>query len=173
MFSGHDLRNAPPVFFSPCRKEDGPRREASPLGRPGQKKRAPNAMNSCTARKPGIAIVERGAALVQSLYLLTQPSAKARLRSRRCLVEKRTTLTPLPGESNGGIRRSPLAVSIREGQGSRKRAGGTFAAKAGSKLCLRPGPENTESSPPLWRFFCNFSLANQRKVDMLLLPSPS
>ena len=117
MFSGPDLRNAPPVFFSPCRKEDGPRREASPLGRPGQKKRAPNAMNSCTARKPGIAIVERGAALVQSLYLLTQPSAKARLRSRRCLVEKRTTLTPLPGESNGGIRRSPLAVSIREGQG--------------------------------------------------------
>ena len=104
VFAGHDLRNAPPIFFSPCRKEDGPR--------PGQKKRALNAMNSCTARKPGIAIVERGAALVQSLYLLTQPSAKARLRSRRCLEEKRTTLTPLPGESNGGSADPPWPFQL-------------------------------------------------------------
>ena len=119
MFSGHDLRNAPPVFFSPCRKEDGPRREASPLGRPSQKKRAPNAMNPCTARKPGIAIVERGAALVQSLYLLTQPSAKARLRSRRCLEEKRTTLTPLPGESNGGSADPPWPFQLGRVKGGR------------------------------------------------------
>ena len=37
MFARHDLHNAPTIFFSPCRKEDGPR--------PGQKKRAPNAGN--------------------------------------------------------------------------------------------------------------------------------
>ena len=33
LFAKISLRNAPPIFFSPCRKEDGPR--------PGQKKRAP------------------------------------------------------------------------------------------------------------------------------------
>ena len=35
----------PHLLFDLARKEDGPRREASPLGRPGQKKRALNAGN--------------------------------------------------------------------------------------------------------------------------------
>ena len=52
MFTGDDLRNAPPIFFSSCRKEDGPR--------PGQKKRALNAMNLCTVTKLVIAIVGHG-----------------------------------------------------------------------------------------------------------------
>ena len=40
--TGGFLRNAPPIFFSSCRKEDGPR--------PGQKKRAPKCGQRCDRR---------------------------------------------------------------------------------------------------------------------------
>ena len=63
----------------------------------------------------------------------------------------------------------PLAVSIRVVLRRARRvsegAGGTFAAKAGSKLCLRPGQGKSESSPPKCRFSCHFSLLVQREVD--------
>ena len=49
LFASGILHNAPPIFFSSCRKEDGPRL--------GQKKRALNALNLCTATDPVIAIV--------------------------------------------------------------------------------------------------------------------
>ena len=49
LFTRRILRNAPPIFFSSCRKEDGPR--------PGQKKRALNALDLCTVTRLVIAIV--------------------------------------------------------------------------------------------------------------------
>ena len=110
MFAVSDLRKARPIsLFGLARKE---KRFLD-----SKEKRAPNARNPCTARKPGIAIVERG----------TAPGAKT-MPAHTAVRESSLALAPLPGSKpyhvpsapggiQRGIRRSPLAVSIREGQG--------------------------------------------------------
>ena len=95
-----------------------------------------------------------------------------RLRSRRCLSRKRRFGTAIclrsPGESKEGPQ--PLFVSfqnreiLKRARRVKQTCRGHVCSQSGEQTCLRPGQEKSKSSPPLWRFFCNFSLSKQRKV---------
>ncbi len=104
---------APPIFFSSCRKEDGPR--------PGQKKRALNALDLCPVTRLVIAIVGHGTHLGAILeWAVASVSARSRF-AWRCLGYK-TRL--------GVLRSFPLCTSLRA---HRRRARQSVSFSGGRK----------------------------------------
>ena len=164
---------APPIFFSSCRKEDGPR--------PGQKKRAPTRW-TCGAG-PGWS--SRSSDMVhiwvQSWNSLAEPIPRGAASLGAALAAERTWSPAIPGGIQEGARSSTLPHCLsracfatarqRRGCGaenppSSATGSGGFSAPLGRfKWGGSREGKNTESSPPLCPFFSNFSLDKQRKVD--------
>ena len=156
----------PPIFFSPCRKEDGPRREASPLGRPGQKKRAPNAGN--------LVQCERLYARISNAVLVWYMVHAGSRQHPQCCLDRRPRAACWGGMKS--LSEVPLSVSGVRGSKPRLTAlAATLVAPLGSPT-LRGVQRTLPLVAFLWRSGasrCRWQMQAQRLIRSRASGEPS